>query len=119
MDTTGFSVPHFECNSGDSSPVFRDNIAHSINGYGAIIYRNDVSDIGKNCIAASRFTAYKNQFFGIITNQATNNVQFSNMTFIDNGHSLSANVGLEGDDQSVKLKNILFYGETEARDCKY
>lgn len=41
------------------------------------------------------------------------------MTFIDNGHSLSANVGLEGDDQSVKLKNILFYGETEARDCKY
>lgn len=41
------------------------------------------------------------------------------MTFIDNGHSLSANVGLEGDDQSVKLKNILFYGETEARDCDY
>lgn len=83
------------------------------------MYRNDASDLGTNCIAASRFTAYKNQFFGIITNQATHNVQFSNMTFIDNGHSLSANVGLEGDDQSVKLKNILFYGETEARDCDY
>jgi hypothetical protein len=41
------------------------------------------------------------------------------MTFIDNGYSLSANVGLEGEDQSVKLKNILFYGETEARDCDY
>ena len=39
------------------------------------------------------------------------------MTLIDNGHSLSANVGLDGNEQSVKLKNILFYGETEARDC--
>ncbi len=39
------------------------------------------------------------------------------MTLIDNGHSLSANVGLEGENQSVYLKNILFYGETEARDC--
>jgi hypothetical protein len=60
VDTTGFSTPHFECNSGDSSPIFRDNIAHSIHGYGAIVYRNDASELGKTCVAASRFTAYKN-----------------------------------------------------------
>jgi hypothetical protein len=30
---------------------------------------------------------------------------------------MSANVGLEGANQSVILRNIKFYGETEVRDC--
>lgn len=41
------------------------------------------------------------------------------MTMIDNGHSVSANVGLEGDVQTAKMKNIIFYGETEVPDCDY
>jgi hypothetical protein len=95
VDSTGYSFPHHEC--GDySKPIFRDNIAHSINGYGAILYRDDASSLGTTCIEASRFIAYKCKFFGIISNQATNNVVFTNMTLIDNGHSASPNVGLEG-----------------------
>jgi hypothetical protein len=40
------------------------------------------------------------------------------MVLIDNGFSVSANIGQEGMDQYARLKNITFYGETLARDCK-
>ena len=40
------------------------------------------------------------------------------MVLIDNGFSASPMVGKEGDDQSVIMRNIKFYGETEARDCR-
>ncbi len=54
---------------------------------------------------------------GIVSNQLTDNVAFTNMTLIDNGFSASANVGVEGELQTAKLRNIRFYGETEAREC--
>jgi hypothetical protein len=39
VDSIGFSVPAHEC--GDyQTIVFRDNIAHSILGYGAVIYKS-------------------------------------------------------------------------------
>ncbi len=40
------------------------------------------------------------------------------MTLIDNGYSASANVGVEGEIQTAKLRSIKFYGETEARECR-
>jgi hypothetical protein len=40
------------------------------------------------------------------------------MTLIDNGFSASANIGVEGDKQTAKLRGIRFYGETEARECR-
>ena len=43
VDTTGYSVQAHEC--GDyKNVVFKDNIAHSIRGYGAIIFKNITSD---------------------------------------------------------------------------
>jgi hypothetical protein len=39
------------------------------------------------------------------------------MILIDNGFSAIPMVGLEGSDQSARMRNIKFYGETEARDC--
>lgn len=116
VDTTGYTVPHHKC--GDyKSVVFQNNIAHSVSGYGAIIYRNDSEPDNRKCIEASKFIAYKNRMAGIVSNQATDNVVFTNMTLIDNGYSAIAMIGLEGTDQSAKLRNIKFYGETEARDC--
>jgi hypothetical protein len=41
------------------------------------------------------------------------------MTLIDNGYSAVAMIGLEGTNQSARLRNIKFYGETEARDCDF
>jgi hypothetical protein len=58
VDSAGFSVPGHECGNY-KTVVFRDNIAHSIRGYGAVIYRNMHVPIFRDCIEASRFTAYK------------------------------------------------------------
>jgi hypothetical protein len=67
VDSAGYSAPHHECDDY-TTIVFRDNIAHSIDGYGAIIYRNDTSPYGKTCIEASRFIAYKCSFVAIVSN---------------------------------------------------
>jgi hypothetical protein len=96
VDSAGFSVPGHPCGNY-STTIFRDNIAHSIKGYGAIIYRNMYNTIYRNCIEASRFVAYKCAQVGIVSNQETDNVVFSNMTLIDNGFSASANIGVEGE----------------------
>jgi hypothetical protein len=96
VDSAGFSVPGHQCGNYNTA-VFRDNIAHSINGYGAIIYRNMHVSMYRNCIEASRFAAYKVVMVGIITNQLVDNVVFSDMTLIDNGFGASANVGVEGE----------------------
>jgi len=39
VDSAGYSAPAHECGNYNTA-IFRDNIAHSIHGYGAIIYRN-------------------------------------------------------------------------------
>jgi len=96
VDSAGFSAPGHECGNYNTA-VFRDNIAHSINGYGAIIYRNQHVPKYRDCIEASRFVAYKVVMVGIISNQLVDNVVFSDMTLIDNGFSASANVGVEGE----------------------
>jgi hypothetical protein len=54
---------------------------------------------------------------GIVSNQGTDNIIFRDMILIDNHYSAVAMVGLEGDKQSAKMRNVIFYGETEARDC--
>ena len=41
------------------------------------------------------------------------------MVLIDNHFSAVPMVGKEGDKQTVTMRNIKFYGETEARDCKF
>lgn len=41
----------------------------------------------------------------------------SDMTFIDNRYSTIGNIGKDGDYLSVVLRNIKFYGETEASEC--
>lgn len=64
--------------------MFQDNIAHSVHGYGAIIFRNESLPDQGECIQASRFVAYKCQMAGIISNQATNNLIFEDMVLIDN-----------------------------------
>ena len=96
VDSAGFSVPGHQCGNY-STTLFRDNIAHSIKGYGAIIYRNMYVSTYRTCIEASRFVAYKCTMVGIVSNQETDSIVFSDMTLIDNGYSASANIGVEGE----------------------
>jgi len=39
VDTTGYTVMNYDCGDEKNS-LFYDNVAHSIHGYGAIIFRN-------------------------------------------------------------------------------
>lgn len=118
VDTTGYTIMANDC--GDSKTViFKDNIAHSIGGNGAIIFKNSSSWAQGKCLEASYFTAYKCTGVGIVSNQHTDGVTFTNMILIDNGYGASADVGKEGLDQYARMKNMVFYGETEARDCEF
>lgn len=56
----GFIAPTHECGQSSTQTVFRDNIAHSINGYGAVMFTNMQSPAQvAYCSEASYFTAYK------------------------------------------------------------
>ena len=67
VDTTGYSVMNHKC--GDyQTVVFQNNIAHSVSGYGAIIFRNQSDDGSRTCLEASKFIAYKNRIAGIVSN---------------------------------------------------
>lgn len=92
VDTVGYSNMGHEC--GDyKTIVFRNNVAHSIEGNGAIIFKNRSSSAQDWCIEASYFSAYKVSGVGIVSNQATDMIVFSHMTFLDNFISASANIG--------------------------
>jgi len=54
---------------------------------------------------------------GVISNQATHNLIFSDMVLIDNQNSAVGMIGLEGNNQSVIMRNMKFYGETQATEC--
>ena len=67
VDTTGYTVMNYQCGRPETN-LFYDNIAHSIHGYGAIIFRNETLIDHGTCIQASRFTAYKCQLAGVVSN---------------------------------------------------
>lgn len=88
----GYSMHGHEC--GDySTIVFKNNIAHSIDGVGTVIFKNSASSTQGNCFEGSYFAAYKCTIDGAVTYSATNKVIFSNMVFIDNGNSASMLIG--------------------------
>jgi hypothetical protein len=49
VDTTGYTVQHHQCGKPETNS-FYDNIAHSIHGYGAIIFRNESLGDHAKCI---------------------------------------------------------------------
>ncbi len=92
VDSVGFAVHAHEC--GDyKTPVFRENIAHSINGYGASIFKNRSSLSQSTCMEASYFTAYKCAFAGIVSYDSTNKIIFSRMVLLDNAYSAAPLIG--------------------------
>ena len=64
-DYAGFGAFGHPCGVEDNS--FRDNVAHSINGYGAIIYPSVAIPSTSECLEGSHFAAYKNTDMGVIS----------------------------------------------------
>lgn len=92
VNFAGFGAYAHNCgNSNDES--FRNNIAHSVNGVGAVIYPNSQNSHHRTCYEASHFTAYKNTLHGAITYSRTREAIFSNMVLIDNGWNIGMNIG--------------------------
>lgn len=120
VDVAGYSLPGSECNNYKNPEIlFQNNTAHSILGNGAIIWKSiGVPELYEKCIEASFFSAWKCQGAGIVSNQATDRLQFTNMVFADNSFSAVPMVGHEGENLSILMKNVTFYGEiTDIRDC--
>ncbi len=118
LDSAAFSFPAQDCGNYEAV-TFKDNVAHSNGGYGGIAYKASWRPNQVNCIEVNNFVAYKCRFVGFAVNQASPELRLSNMTFIDNGFSMSAHIGIEGENLKIFHKNITYYGESEARDCPY
>ena len=85
VSNAGFISPGHECGASPTQQIFRNNIAHSINGYGAIMFSNQASFTQSElCVEASYFSAYKCSQGGVIIYNATLSATFSNMILIDN-----------------------------------
>lgn len=55
---------------------------------------------------------------GVVSNVGVDKVILSNMVLIDNGISAAPKIGKDGPDLVTMMRNMKFYGDSEARDCK-
>lgn len=81
----GYIAMGHECGASSTQTLFKNNIAHSVNGYGSVIFTNmqSMSQVSY-CVQASYFTAYKCAQGGVIMYNATLAATLSNMILIDN-----------------------------------
>ena len=90
---TGYGVPAIDCDSGNTGLTFTSNIAHSVNGEGAIFVRDPSSDSQHKCLEVSSYIGYKNLRHGAIVVAPTKEIRFNNMVLIDNGYGSNVMIG--------------------------
>jgi len=120
----GFTAPAHDCNHRDPQ-VFRNNVAHSIdggiNGDGAVIYPDPSRSGHAKCYEGSHFAAYKVTKAGALTNFASKRVQFKHMTTVDVGIGTGAMLMQDGAAEYNEFMSIVsdskFYGESPSPDC--
>jgi len=116
-DFTGFMAPGHTCGEY-SNTTFKNNLAHSIPGIGAIIFPNKaVPSHFSSCYEGSYFTSYKVTENSVLQYFNTIHGVFSNMISIDNGWGPLINIGLEKDSLKAELKDSVIIGETISPDC--
>jgi hypothetical protein len=79
--------------SNYSQPFFRNNLAHSIKGTGAVIFKNPNFPEQKDCLEGSYFTAYKVTLEAAVSYFKYREIRHSHMISIDNGMGPLGNVG--------------------------
>jgi hypothetical protein len=113
---SGFIVPGYGCADkvGESSTnVFKDNIAHSVDGTGATIYQDPAVSSSETCYQGSHFTAYKIIQAGIATMFSPMEIRMSNMVMIDNQLGVSIQGAGETDNErKLVFKDSFVYGES-------
>ena len=78
--------------------IFKNNVAHSIDGTGAHIYPNPAISNSGSCYEGSHFSAYKCKETGLTVFYRTDKVVMRDMTMVDNHKGVSLNIGKEGSD---------------------
>ena len=116
-------MPGYSCSDtvGQSSTnVFKDNVAHSVDGSGALIYPDKTVATSQTCYQGSHFAAYKNKQAGIATHYSPMEIRMSNMVMIDNKLGVSLQGGGETDkERKLVFKDSFVYGEGDdiPSDC--
>ena len=114
----GFIAPGHEC--GDTEQTsFRNNIAHSVLGYGAYVYANPaLSSTSSKCFETSYFTSYKNVEPCVVSFVPTEEHRAHHITCIDNEKGISLNTaGGERDEVLISLEDSFIAGSSPADDC--
>ena len=89
----GFVAPGHDCDLTDASRNFKNNVAHSVGGYGAYVYKNPASATQSKCFEASNFAAYKTSEPCAVSLVPTLEHRASNFTCIDVEKGLSLGTG--------------------------
>lgn len=106
----GYIVPGHKC--GDTSSIlFKNNVAHSIDGSGAYIYPDPADSSQASCYESSGFSAYKCRDTPLTTFYSTKEVRMRDMTFVDNHLGVSLNIGREGEELTIQMFDSEIYGE--------
>lgn len=84
----GFVVPGHDCDD-NYSYKFRDNVAHSIEGIGAVIFPDVTGGSHRFCYEGSRFKAYKCQEQSVATHFKSEEIRIKEVTQIDCQHGIS------------------------------
>lgn len=118
-DCGGYVVPTDTCDTKKAR--FMNNVAHSNNMFGAIVFMGTQDSKAAQCSEVGNFYGYKNNEPALVTYFSTKKLMIKNMVFIDNRIGLSANSaeigGTSGDDMQIHLYNLTFHGEVDTKDC--
>jgi hypothetical protein len=79
----GYVVYGHKCGDANQQ-TFRNNIAHSNIGLGAVVFPDPSDSTQSTCMQASWFIGYKNNEDAILSIFATTTVYYINMIFVDN-----------------------------------
>lgn len=91
----GFIAPAHNCGVRDS-PKFRNNVAHSVDGVGAYIYKDPIESSHKTCMEVSLFSGYKNRGSCMATFAHTLFLRVHSLTCIDNVQGVSLTTTISG-----------------------
>lgn len=100
-----------------NSNSFRNNVAHSIDGNGAIVSPDPTVSDHRTCFEASYFAAYKCTEQGIFSYASSAKATFHHMTMMDNVRGFSLFTGVEADEINIELNDNFIHGELPIGDC--
>jgi hypothetical protein len=109
-------VPGHTCGEADTQTSFKNNVAHSSDGFGARFFPSAVLEESATCYEASYFSAYHNQQNGAVTQDISSMIVMRNMQMIDNAWGIGIISGGTEEGREVQFYDVHIYGETEGTD---